>query len=297
MATIPVDIEIPEITTETLTEKTLNGDGVFDQLMAGVNTQILEQYSADRITADNYGQVYLGALQTVLGQSVQFLLNKDKAAYEAALVLAQVKKAEKEIDLVDAQILLTEAQTDKVRQDIAYSQDEQTLIPFQKDKLSREIELIAAQAEVAEKQVILMDSEIAKAEKEVEVMAQQILQSQEDIKKTQAEISLLEQQILNAQEQINKSKAETSLLEQKVITETAQTVDGATGVLGAQVSLYKAQTQGFKDDAIRKGVKAANDVYSIAKSNDPDAVSDPTNMNSVLEYFLAAMQEAQENAT
>lgn len=297
MATIPVDITIPDINTEQLTEKALNGEGVFDQLMAAVNAQILEQYAAERITADNYAQVYLGAMQTVLGQSVQFLLTKDKAAYEAALVLAQVKKAEKEIDLVDAQILLTEAQTDKVRQDIAFSQDEQTLIPFQRDKLSEEVNLTRAQADVAEKQVILMDSEIDKAKKEVEVMTQQIEQSKEDIKKTKAEVDLLEQQVLNAQEQILKSKAETALLEQKKVTEEAQTIDGATGVLGAQVNLYKAQTQGFKDDAIRKGVKAANDVYAIAKSNDPDAVSDPTNMNSVLEYFLTTMQTAQESAT
>jgi hypothetical protein len=293
---VPNDVIVPKIDTEQLTQSILNGNGVFDELMKSMNAQILEQYASERITADNYGTVYLGALQAVLAQSVQFLLTKDKAAYDAALSLTQVKKGIEEIDLVKAQIALTEAQTDKVRQEIAVSIDQQTLIPFQRDKLSQEILLLAGQVRKIDKENELIDQQILKAVQEVLVLEQQVLQSIAEVAKTEKEVELITQQILNAQEQVAKTQAEVALLQQRVITERAQTEDGAQGIVGAQTLLYQAQTKGFADDAIRKGVKAANDVFAIAKSNDPDAVADPTNMLSTLEYFLGVMQTTQENS-
>lgn len=297
---LPVDIELPEIEIGKLTEGIVNGEGVFDQLMGSVNAQILDQFQSDRINSDNYGTVYLGSLQAVLQQSVAFLLSKDKAAYDAALSLTQIKKVIEETELIKAQLLYTEAQTDQIRQNISVSIDEQTLIPFQRDKLSQEILLMEGQVIKIGKENLLIDNQISKMTEEILVLKQEVLvkeqdvlQSKSTIEKTDKEILLLSQQILNAQEGILKSKAEIGLLEQRKVTEIAQTVDGATGIIGSQRELYKAQTKGFEDDSIRKGVKASNDVYAIAKSNDPDAVSDPTNMLSTLEYFLTTMQQKQ----
>jgi hypothetical protein len=341
---LPIDVIVPDITTFNLTEAKFDGNGVFDKLMKSVNAQILEQFQSERITADNYGTVYLGSLQSVLAQSVQFLLTKDKAAYDAALSLTQVKKGIQETELVKSQILLTDAQTDKTKQDIELSKEQQTLISFQRDKTAQEILVLAGQVikinkenDILDKdllklseeilllqqaqvqgeenilktkeevlglkqQVLLSTAQVAKTEGEVQLITQQVLNSKQDLIKSIAEvvklnkdIDLISQQILNAKEQVLKSKAEVAILEQRVITEVAQTQDGAAGIIGAQTSLYKAQTKGFSDDSIRKGVKAANDVFAIAKSNDPDAVSDPTNMLSTLEYFLGVMQSTQES--
>lgn len=375
---VPNEVSIPEIDTKSLTESTLDGNGVFDVMMKAMDAHILEQYAAERITSDNYGQVYLGALQAVMSESVQFLLTKDKAANDAAISLSGIKKNLEETDLVAAQILLTVAQADKVRQDIEYSKEQQSLIPLERDKLSQEILVMSANVVKMNKENELIDREILKAneqvrllqqnilqgeqnilktqqeilvlrqqvlqsavevtkvEKEVELLDQQILNAQQqiinarqqvlesisniaktetetqlieqqvlvaeqqvlqsiaEVTKTEKEVELITQQILNAQQQVFKTQAEVALLEQRVITERAQTEDGAAGIVGAQTLLYQAQTKGFADDAIRKGVKAANDVFAIAKSNDPDAVSDPTNMLSTLEYFLGVMQSAQE---
>lgn len=293
---LPTDVIVPDITIFNLTESEFNGNGVFDKLMKSVNNQILEQFAAERISSDNYGEVYLGSIQAVLAQSVQFLLTKDKAAYDAALSLTQVKRGVEEIELVQSQVTLANAQTDKVRQDIAVSIDQQTLIPFQRDKLSKEILLLAGQVSKINKENDLIDQEILKAQQEVLVLQQQVLQSVAEVSKTEKEVQLITQQILNAKEQVLKSQAEVAILGQRVITEIAQTQDGAAGIVGAQTALYKAQTKGFSDDSIRKGVKAANDVFAIAKSNDPDAVSDPTNMLSTLEYFLGVMQSEQASS-
>jgi len=294
---LPESVIVPDITVFNLTESDFNGNGVFDKLMKSVNSQILEQYQSDRITADNYGAVYLGSLQTVLAQSVQFLLTKDKAAYDAALSLTQVKNGIQQIELTKAQIEEIEAQTDKIRQEIAVSIDAQTLIPFQRDKLSQEILLLAGQVRKIDKENTLIDEEILKIRQEILVLEQNVLNAIAQVEKTNKEIDLIDQQILTAQEIVLKTRAEANLLEQRIITEIAQTQDGATGIVGAQTSLYRAQTKGFADDSIRKGVKAANDVFAIAKSNDPDAVNDPTNMLSTLEYFLTVMQSEQAKTT
>jgi len=261
-----------------------------------MNSHILEQFASERITADNYGEVYLGGLQAVLAQSVQFLLTKDRAAFDAALSLTQVKKGIEEVELVKAQLALTEEQTNKVKQDILVSIDQQTLIPLQRDKMIQEILLLKSQVGKIDKENELLDKEILKASEEVLVLRQQVLQSVAQVTKTEKEVELIGQQIANAKEQILKSQAEIKILGQRFQSEVAQTQDGAAGILGAQTALYAAQTKGFADDSIRKGVKAANDVFAIAKSNDGDDVENPVNMRSTLEYFLAVMQAAQESS-
>lgn len=60
----------------TLTEAVVDGDGVFDQMMKAVNAHVHAEWTAKRITSENYPQVYLGALQTALTQAVLFTLQR-----------------------------------------------------------------------------------------------------------------------------------------------------------------------------------------------------------------------------
>lgn len=95
------DIEIEDITNDENT-------GVFDKLMASVNEHILLQYENNRITGTDYATVYLGSIQSVLQQSIQFALQEQ-------LSEAQVVSAYKDADLKDEQ--LKTAYTDRVLKD------------------------------------------------------------------------------------------------------------------------------------------------------------------------------------
>jgi len=82
----------------TLTEATVNGAGVFDQMMKAVNAHVQAEWAAKRITSDAYPQVYLGALQTALTQAVLFTLQRptiekqtDSEIAKKALVERQTK--------------------------------------------------------------------------------------------------------------------------------------------------------------------------------------------------------------
>jgi len=72
---IDVAVQTADPDISQLTTKSLNGTGAFDVLMAATALHLQHEYENDRITRDEYATVYLGAMQAVLAQSVQFLLN------------------------------------------------------------------------------------------------------------------------------------------------------------------------------------------------------------------------------
>jgi hypothetical protein len=60
--------------------------------MQTVELRLTDQYDEGRITGSDFATVYLGAMQTVLQQSIMFLLDKDRKAMEAAIAEATVEK-------------------------------------------------------------------------------------------------------------------------------------------------------------------------------------------------------------
>lgn len=116
---------------------------------------------------------------------------------------------------------------------------------IERDKTYLNNLLVQAQIDLANKQIELADKELEKADKEIELLDKQI-QLQE----------------------LNKE-----LIAQKVKTEKAQiadTVDGVpvTGIIGAQIALYKQQKDGFIRDAEQKALKIISDTWITRKTVD-----------------------------
>ncbi len=97
-----------------------NGTGVFDKLMQSVEIRLDAQYKAGRLEGTKFADVYLGSMQSVLSESIRFILQEKTTAEQAALLAEQVKseqknnesggiidqqkrKVQEEIDLVIAQ--------------------------------------------------------------------------------------------------------------------------------------------------------------------------------------------------
>jgi len=98
---------LSDTTHDTINTKT----GNFDHLMKAVTLHLEEQFNAGRITGTDYATVYLGALQSVLAQAVNFTLNMNKANEEATLLEKQQTKAESEKALLDQKKTTEYAQT------------------------------------------------------------------------------------------------------------------------------------------------------------------------------------------
>lgn len=71
------EITVTDLTNGAVVNQEWQGSGIFDTLISAVNKNIEIQFNKGRITGANYAEVYLGGMQAVLQQSVEFLLRKD----------------------------------------------------------------------------------------------------------------------------------------------------------------------------------------------------------------------------
>lgn len=102
MATV---ISLTELTNGSTVNSEWVGTGVFDVLVAAVNENIKIQYDEGRITGTDYANVYLASMQSVIAQSMQYLLeHKNKQV--------QVDNGLKQQSVMDAQIALYTRQKD-----------------------------------------------------------------------------------------------------------------------------------------------------------------------------------------
>lgn len=284
------------------------GEVYLGSIQAAISQSIQFLLSKDKSTLD---AALIESQTRKIDAEIELIgVQKQIAEIDKIRTEAEVRKIEQDILLsqsqqknleTENQKIIAEIELVKANVEIAKLQEkviESELLKNEKEieKLDAEVDLTIANARIAEKQLIVMDSTILKAEKEVQLIDAELDRQSLVKEKLVAEIALIGRQnekIVQENENLDamyeRIKAEKGLIQQKTVTEKAQTNSGASGVIGAQISLYAAQRQGFVDDAKVKKVKAANDVFAIAKSNDPDAVSDPTNMNSTLEAALSSL--------
>lgn len=130
-APAPAPVVLPTldpVTLEDLTVATVDGTGVFDVLMRATKAHLEQEFKLGRIKGTEYSTVYLGSLQAVLQSAITFLLEKDKNALEAQLLAQQILNAEKEREVLEAQICKLKAEYD--------------VIMLQKDKTAEERNLL-----------------------------------------------------------------------------------------------------------------------------------------------------------
>lgn len=149
-----------------LTTGDVNGDGIFDKLMAAAESHIVQEYQKNRIKGPEYSTVYLGAMQAAMDRALQFLLEKQRTDLEAQLLEVQIENANKEGVLLDKQA----------------------------DKLDTEIEVLQAQLLNIPKEGLVLDGQKCKLDAEFDLLMEQKL-------KAIAETALLSQKKVTEQAQ------------------------------------------------------------------------------------------------
>lgn len=232
-------------TLADLTTATLAGNGVFDTLMRANKAHLEEQFDKGRIKGSEYATVYLGSLEHVLNNAVQFLLSKDKTALDAQLIEKQIALADKALLKADVELQIAQAELAKV-------QAENTLLASQKLKIEAETALISQQKLNAITENTVLVAQECKLRAEYDVLMETKL----------------------------KTSQETQLLTWKVTTEKAQTsalgVD-ADSVIGKQKLLYTRQADGFTRDAEQKVAKIMVDSWNVRRTTDEATVADAVN--------------------
>lgn len=154
------------IEVSNLTGGALDEAGVFDEIMRSLKSHMQEEYSAGRVTGDNYAKVYLNSTQQALQTALQFVLQQE-------LTNAQITQIQLQNDKLADEILLLKAQTALVNKQTEQAQAEIDLL---EQRLLTEVQnttLVGNNAVNAVKQGSLIDSQIAKVEADTEVSVEQ----------------------------------------------------------------------------------------------------------------------------
>ena len=69
-----ISLNVADISDGSVVNGEWTGNGVFDKLIEAVNANINIQYDKGRIKGTDYANVYLGSMQAVLDQSVQYTI-------------------------------------------------------------------------------------------------------------------------------------------------------------------------------------------------------------------------------
>ena len=117
------------------------GTGIFDVLMHAVNKNVTTQYAKSRINSNDFANVYLGSIQAVLQQSIEYSLRKD-------LTAAQIDGALKDNLLKDEQLLITAYEREHIQ-------------PKSLEKLLKEIALIESNTKLSYTERVIKDKSAA----------------------------------------------------------------------------------------------------------------------------------------
>lgn len=106
----PIFGQIDKITTESLTTRQVGGAGVFDALMESARNHLKAEFKENRITGGEYTKAYIAAMESCMGNAVQFLLGRDQSYWAAALAQIQAVTARVQLATSKAQFVLAKVQ-------------------------------------------------------------------------------------------------------------------------------------------------------------------------------------------
>jgi hypothetical protein len=294
------DIELSNLTDSTNAD---NGTGVFDKLIQSVEHHIESQYKAGRITGNDYSNVYLGSMQSVLSESVKFLLSEQQVEKEVDLLNEQIiseqkkneagglidlekKKNQEQIDLIIAQTASQYEGIDASRKD---TNRKNLLNSKQVIKIGKESELLTTQ-----NSELLLNGVVERALKD----AQRIATASgaiDNTNKVNAEVAFT-----NAKEddqvyittnirplELSKLDEEIDLLQSRDVEQIAATVrmdlESAKKVL-----LIEAQTLGFKVDGKQKLLKQMFEGFAIETTTNGAVTAPAPSLNSSASLEMVA---------
>lgn len=301
---IPGDINsaaydvLVRLSDSDLTTGAINGTGAFDKLMVGVAAQLQREYDAGRITGVEYTKAYIALTGSALSSSLQYLLSRDAAYWQAvqaqaASVTARVQLATAKIQNAAAKL---EAMTTKANYaltklklsvtDVEYGTgmyNLENLLPVQlatanAQKLSIDkansisdynlTTVLPSQVAMTNAQKLGQDKQTETADytlinllpKQVDLLDEQIAGAVKDTEaKTYTLDELMPVQKLSLQEQAEAQRGQTMDTRSDGTTPIA-------GSIGKQNSLYAQQVVSYQKDSQLKAAKVITDTWITCRS-------------------------------
>ena len=243
---IPGDINsaaydvLVRLSDSDLTTGAINGTGAFDKLMVGVAAQLQREYDAGRITGVEYTKAYIALTGSALSSSLQYLLSRDAAYWQA--VQAQAASVTARVQLATAKAQNASAQLEAMNIRANYALTKLKLSSLDVEYATGKYNL----DNILPKQSLLLDEQLAGAIKDTET-------------KTYTLDELMPVQKLSLQEQAEAQRGQTMDTRSDGTTPIA-------GSIGKQNSLYAQQVVSYQKDSQLKAAKVITDTWITCRS-------------------------------
>lgn len=173
-----------------LTHASIEGNGVFDVLMRAVNAHLQKEWSANRLKGTEYSTVYLGALESTMNASLQFLLAKDKTNAEIDILKQQLVNLKVDETNAIKQGTLLDKQAASADADIALKNQQKLNLIAQELNIPKEGALVDAQRELTGQKLITEQDALLTATAQRSVLTAQATGFANDAKQKAAEIMI-----------------------------------------------------------------------------------------------------------
>lgn len=274
---IPGDINsdaydvLVRLSDSDLTTGAINGTGAFDKLMVGVAAQLQGEYDAGRITGVEYTKAYIALTGSALSSSLQYLLSRDAAYWQAVqaqaasvtarvqLATAKAQNATAQLEAMNVKANYALAKLKLSTMDIEYATGkynldnilpaQNILLTDQHNQTIQQTSNLATEQDNMIKQGTLIDSQKIGQDNQNATSAynlENLLPSQ--LAQTNAQTSLLSYDLTTVKpaEVANLNKQGTLLDSQKLGQDKANSISdyNLSTVLPAQVAMTNAQKLG-----------------------------------------------------
>lgn len=161
------------ISTTDLTSGSIEGEGVFDKLMASVKAHLKKEYEDNRISGAEYTKAYIALVGGAMDSASSFLLGKDAAYWSA--VNAQIQAQNNQVNLARSRV---ELETAKVGLKTAQIQALDMSASYALKKMQLAIENV--NYALSQQQVLIAKGEVDLIPKKSEMLSAQIAGEQAD---------------------------------------------------------------------------------------------------------------------
>lgn len=280
-----------------LTHATIDGNGVFDVLMRTVNAHLQKEWTANRLKGTEYSTVYLGALESTMNTSLQFLLAKDKLNAELAILEQQLVNLKVEEinatkqgllldkqldDLVAATALKTQQKANLVDELLTNAQQRSNLVTEQA-RISAQTAQIAAETLNVPKQGLLIDAQKDTQLQQKLNLADELLTAAQQRTNLSSENQAIIAKTANTAQQTSNLLAEAANIpiQGAVYASTRLKIDAEKALLidkltteASQRTVLAAQASGYRRDAEQKAAEIMTRAFAaIATTTGMDSAA------------------------
>ena len=297
MALIDLDnMVLKDIDVDSITNS--GGTGVFDKLMSSVNDNINTQYDDGRINSNDYATVYLGSLQAVLAQSIQFSLQEQLTEVQIANAIADstLKAKQLEISTIDQSIkqfeldstLPEELRKTQEEINILQTQDSEMLLNGVKDRLLKD----------AQNSDVLVKTAIATSESSKNVLLKQEQIESEAL--NNADDGVIANQILDIKKGVDikerqMTEAELTGVKQRlVLDEEVESANLQQVILATEEEIKTAQKLEIEDSTSRANTQLSDSILTSTSQRSGivvDTASKQYELDNILPEQLEKVKE------